>query len=64
MCFFLMKEIYGPFSCVVNVLFSLILMENFVLFFKCSLNFGAHALLLELNQILYTSQVPIAEHKL
>ena len=36
--------IYGPFSCLVDVLFGPILMENYVCFFKCSLNFIAHAL--------------------
>ena len=47
--------IYGPFSCLKNVLFGPILMENYVRFFKCSLNFRAHALQSELNKVGYTN---------
>ena len=47
--------IYGPYSCLIDVLFGPILMENFVRFFKCSLNFRAHALQFELNKVGYTS---------
>ena len=47
--------IYGPYSCLIDVLFGPILMENFVRFFKCSLNFRAHALQFELNKDGYTS---------
>ena len=42
--------IYGPYSCLIAVLFASILMENFVCFFKCSLNFRAHALQSELSK--------------
>ena len=47
--------IYGPFSCLIDVLFGPILMENYVRFFKCSLNFRAHALQFELNKVGYTN---------
>mgnify|MGYP006906348230 CR=1 FL=1 len=47
--------IYGPFSCLIYVLFGPILMENYVRFFKCSLNFRAHALQFELNKVEYTN---------
>ena len=47
--------IYGPFSCLIDVLFGPILMENYVRFFKCSLNFRAHALQFELNKVEYTN---------
>ena len=43
--------IYGPYSCLIVVLFGPILMENFVRFFKCSVNFRAHALRFELNKV-------------
>ena len=43
--------IYGPFSCLIDVLFCPILMENYVRFFKCSLNFRAHALQFELKNL-------------
>ena len=40
------------FSCLINVLFSLILMDFFLLlFFKRSLNFRAHALQVEANKV-------------
>ena len=42
--------IYGPYSCLIDVLFGHILMENYVCFFKCSLNFRAHALQSELSK--------------
>jgi len=47
--------IYGPFSCLIDVLFGPILMENYVRFFKCSLNFKAHALQFEPNKVEYTN---------
>ena len=47
--------IYGPYSCLIDVLFGPILMESFVSFFKCSLNFRAHALPFELNKVGYTN---------
>ena len=47
--------IYGPFSCLIDVLFGPILMENNVRFFKCSLNFRAHALQFKLNKVEYTN---------
>ena len=47
--------IYGPFSCLINVLFGPILMENYVRFFKCSLNLRAHALQFKLNKVKYTN---------
>ena len=63
MCFFLMKFFLHwflvIFSCLIIALFSLILMENFDLFFKCSLSFRAHALHLELNKVWYTNFVKI-----
>ena len=43
--------IYGPFSCKINVLFGQIFMDFFLPFFKCSLNFKAHALQSELNKV-------------
>ena len=43
--------IYSPYSCLIDVLFGPILMENFVSFFKCSLNFRAHALQSELTKV-------------
>ena len=49
--------IYGPYRYLVYVLFGPILMENFVCFFKCSLNFKAHALQSELNKVRYTNFV-------
>ena len=48
------KLIYGLFSCVMYVLFGPILIENYVCFFQCLLNFWAHALQLELNKVGYT----------
>ena len=42
--------IYGPYSCLTDVLFGPILIVNFVRFFKCSLNFRAHALQSELSK--------------
>ena len=47
--------IYGPFSCLIIVLFGLIFMDNFVILFKCSLNFRAYALKLKLNKAGYTN---------
>ena len=47
--------IYGPFSCLIDVLFGPILMEKYVRFFKYSLNFRAHALQFELNKVGYTN---------
>ena len=47
--------INGPFSCLIDVLFGPILMENYVGLFKCSLNFRAHALQFELNKVEYTN---------
>ena len=47
--------IYGPFSCLIDVLFGPILMEKYVRFFKYSLNFRAHALQFELNKVAYTN---------
>ena len=47
--------IYGPFSCLIYGLFGPILMENYVRFFKCSLNFKAYALQFELNKVEYTN---------
>ena len=47
--------IYGPFSCLIDVLFGPILMENYLSFFKCSLNLRAHALQFELNKVEYTN---------
>ena len=47
--------IYGSYSCLIDVLFCPIFMENFVRFFKCSLNFKAHALQFELNNVGYTN---------
>ena len=47
--------IYSPYSCLIDVLFGPILMENNVRFFKCSLNFRAHALQFELNKVGYTN---------
>ena len=58
MGFSLCKEftlIYGPYSCLIDSLFGPILMVNFVCVFKCSLNFQAHALQLELNKVGYTN---------
>ena len=49
--------IYGPYSCLIDGPFGPILMENFVCFFKCSLNFQAHALQFELNNVGYTNFV-------
>ena len=37
------------------VLIGSILMENFVIFFECLLNFRAHALQLELNKVGYNN---------
>ena len=48
---------YDPYSCLIYVLFSLILMETIFYFFKCSLNFRAHALQLELNKVGYSNFV-------
>ena len=47
--------IYGPFSCLIYVLFGPILMENYVHFFKFSLNFRANALQLKSNKVRYTN---------
>ena len=47
--------IYGPFSCLKNVFFGHILMENYVCSFKCSLNFRAHSLPSEPNKVVYTN---------
>lgn len=48
--------IYGPYSCLIDVLFDPILMEFFFsCFFKCSLNFKAHALQFDFNKVGYTS---------
>jgi len=47
--------IHGPFSCLIYVLFGPILMENYVRFFKCLLNFRAHALQFELNKVEITN---------
>ena len=47
--------IYGPFSCLIDVLVGTILIENYVWFFKCSLNFRAHALQIELNKVGYNN---------
>ena len=41
--------------CLIDVLFGPILMENYVCFFKCLLNFWAYALQLELNRVGYTN---------
>ena len=46
--------IHGPFSCLIDVLFRPIYIENYVWFFKYSLNFRAHALQFELNKVGYT----------
>ena len=46
--------IYGPFSCLIDVIFGPILMEIYVCFTKCSLNFKAYALQLEPNKVGYT----------
>ena len=51
--------IYGPYSCLIDVLFGPILMENFVCFFKCSLNFRAHALQSELSKTSISNFVKI-----
>ena len=47
--------IYGPYSGLIDVLFGPILMENFVCFFKCLLNFRAHALRYVHNKVGYTN---------
>ena len=47
--------IYGPCSCLIDVLFDPILMENYVCYFKCSLNSRANALQLERNKVGYTN---------
>ena len=49
------RLIYGPYINIIHVLFGLILMEYFVNFFKCWLNFRACALQLELNKVGYTN---------
>ena len=48
------KLICGPYSCLIDGRFGPILMEHFVCFFKCSLNFQAHVLQFELNKVGYT----------
>ena len=45
---------YGPHRYLIDILFGPILMENFVCFFKCLLNFRAHAMQSELNKVGYT----------
>ena len=47
--------IYGPYSCLIDVLFGPILMKNVIVFFKCLPNFRAHALQFELNKVEYTN---------
>ena len=47
--------IYGPFSCLIHFLFGPILMDNYGRFFKCSLNFRANALQLELTNVRHTN---------
>ena len=59
MCFFSHVRnftlIYGHFSCLIDFLVGPILMENMLVFFKCLLNFRAHALQMELNKVGYTN---------
>ena len=45
---------YGPYRYLICVLFGPILMKNFVSFFKCLLNFRAHAMQSELEIFWYT----------
>ena len=47
---------YGSYSCLIIVLFGPIF-RIFFHFFKCSLNFKAYALKLELNKVGYTNFV-------
>ena len=47
--------IYGPFSCLINVLFGPIFKENVVIVFKGLLNLKAHAVQSELNKVGYTN---------
>ena len=47
--------IYGLYSFQIDVLFGPILMENFVSFFKCLLNFRALALQFKHNKVGYTN---------
>ena len=47
--------IYGHYRRIIDVFFDPILIENLVCFFKCSLNFRAHALQSELNKDEYTN---------
>ena len=51
--------IYGSYKYLIDVLFGPILMGNFVCFFKCLLNFRAHALQSELNKVGYTNFVKL-----
>ena len=46
--------IYGPYRCLEDGLFWPYFDEQFCLFFKCSLNFQAHALQFKLNKVGYT----------
>ena len=49
------KLIYDPLSCLNNFLLGPIFMDFFLPFFKCLLNFRAHALQLELNKVGYNN---------
>ena len=51
------KLIYGPFSCLINILFGSVFMIFFVIFFKNKLNFWAYALQSEHNKCWYTNLV-------